>query len=77
MDILAFEPSFRLLFLAPLWVGALFPDADGPARSQPNLSGPTSQWYLWTQKLGKPSCCPGLQVMPVLYSVSPGFEGLP
>ena len=42
MDSLAFEPSFRLVFLAPLWVGTHFPDADGPARSQPNLSGPKS-----------------------------------
>ena len=77
MDSLAFEPPFSLLFLAPLWVGTHFPDADGPARSQPNLSGPKSWWYPWTQKLGKPSCFPGLQVMPILYSISSGFKGLP
>ena len=66
VDILASETSFRLLFLAPFWVGTHFPDADGPAKSQPNLSGPKSWWYPWTQNLGKPRFCPDLQVMPIL-----------
>ena len=69
-DVLAFEPSLGPMFLAPLWVGTHFPDADGPARSQPSLSGPKSWWSPWTQNLGKTSFCPGLQVMPILYSNS-------
>lgn len=53
---------------SPHWVGTYFSDAAGPARSPPSLSGPTSWWYRGHKNLE--NYCPGLQVMPGLYSNS-------
>ena len=54
----------------PMDGGAWWATVNGVPKGRTRLSDLTfmSWWHLWTQELGKPSCCPGLQVMPILYS---------